>query len=262
MGGTGSSCNCSWIEDRKIMTEGGHSSLIIRPTYSFSLVDKGATNHISSGSSSSSSSSSDVQPVVLNFNLGCGGGTYGLKRTGQIIWDGSVVLARFIECNPETMRGKSVLEIGSGTCALPSHAAAFVGAKHVTATDTQEEIPELQINIRNNCNLIPTLVNAAPLDWSNYEITRLSPAYLDVLICADVIYEISLELLVTFFNDLFTTNPQVEVYMTNTDRKHVRLFRRRFKDFVLFEEINFHKGDYPNIVMWKIINRSLPFVYS
>ena len=239
------------------MTDEGDTAVIIRPIYSFSLGSNDTSTSVNNSNSNSDSDSDGGRdaPIVLNFNLGCGGGTYGLKRTGQIIWDGSIVLARFIESNPCTMRGKNVLEIGSGTCALPTHAAGYVGAKHVTATDTHEEMQELRMNIYRNSNLIPTKFNAMPLDWKNYDIMNFSPPKLDVLICADVVYEISLELLVALFNDLFSINPQVKVFMTNTDRKHVRLFHRRLKNLLLFEEIHFYKQEYPHVVMWKITRR-------
>ena len=240
------------------MTNESNTAVIIRPVYTFSLGNndaKTATSDSTSTICNITTTCDAIQPITLNFNLGCGGGTYGLKRTGQIIWDGSVVLARFIECNPSTVREKNVLEIGCGTCALPSHAVGYVGAKCIIATDTHEEMQELQMNISRNSTLMNTKINAAPLDWRRYDITRFSPVNLDVLICADVIYEISLELLVVLFNDLFSTNPHVEVYMANTDRKHVRLFHRRFKYLLLFEEINFHKQDYPHVVIWKITNK-------
>ena len=235
------------------MTDERDTAVIIRPIYSFSLGGNCASTSVSN---SSDSDSDRDAPIVLNFNLGCGGGTYGLKRTGQIIWDGSVVLARFIESNPCTMRGKNVLEIGSGTCPLPTLTAGYVGAKRVIATDTHEEMQELQMNIYRNSNLIPTKLDAVPLDWKNYDVMNFSPANLDVLICADVIYELSLELLVALFNDLFSINPQVEVYMTNTDRKHVRLFHRQLKNFLEFEEIHFYKQEYPHVVTWKITRRT------
>jgi predicted nicotinamide N-methyase len=211
--------------------------------------------------------------------MGESGGTYGLQRTGQILWDGSTVLSRFIERYPiETVSGKNCVEIGCGVCAVPSHVAAIFGAKTVTATDILEELEELQRNVDRNVEVLAetTKVQVRQLDWSNYDPIDLSSIlrgtenmkiqddskcrdevddfndHLDVLLCADIVYELSLELLLALFTNLYNIFPNLVCYMANTDRKHVRMFHRRMKSHLKFSEYTEHKQDYPHVVLWKI----------
>ena len=50
------------------------------------------------------------------------------SATAATTWDGSVALAMFLARAPELVLGKRVVELGSGTAALPGLAAALLGA--------------------------------------------------------------------------------------------------------------------------------------
>ena len=53
---------------------------------------------------------------------------------GEYIWPASLVLCDFLKRNSELVRGKRVLELGSGT-GIAGLYAAKLGAEHVTLTD-------------------------------------------------------------------------------------------------------------------------------
>jgi Lysine methyltransferase len=53
--------------------------------------------------------------------------------TGLITWDGAIVLAKYIEIHPDTVRNKSVLEVGAGT-GVAGTAAALLGAREILLT--------------------------------------------------------------------------------------------------------------------------------
>jgi Lysine methyltransferase len=50
--------------------------------------------------------------------------------TGLSIWDGSVLLAKYMECNSHLVKGKHVIEIGAGT-GIAGMAAVLLNAAHV-----------------------------------------------------------------------------------------------------------------------------------
>jgi Lysine methyltransferase len=53
--------------------------------------------------------------------------------TGLITWDGAIVLAKYIEIHADTVRNKSVLEVGAGT-GVAGTAAALLGAREILLT--------------------------------------------------------------------------------------------------------------------------------
>ena len=67
---------------------------------------------------------------------------------GCALWDGSIVLARWLARNPQVVAGQTVVELGAG-CGLPGLVAARV-ARQVVLT---EYIPELVANLQYNIAL-------------------------------------------------------------------------------------------------------------
>lgn len=115
-----------------------------------------------------------------------------MKGTGGSYWDGSVVLAKYLEQNSELVRGKILLELGSGL-GFTSVAAKVLGAAQVVATDLCEVLPVLETNVRTN--EVDVLVTE--IDWN-------FPKYIksDLVICSDVLWLV--DLVYPFTNTLFT----------------------------------------------------------
>jgi predicted nicotinamide N-methyase len=104
------------------------------------------------------------QPLYLEQQ-----GHRGLDDTGLAIWDGALVLSRYLEqqLGAEVLRGARVLDLGSGGCGISALAAATMGA-WVGATDLSYCLPLLRANLRRNEAVVRGgggRVSAHMLDW-------------------------------------------------------------------------------------------------
>ena len=91
--------------------------------------------------------------------------------TAFTVWDGGILLADYLQAVPEeTVRGKRVLELGSGL-GLAGLTAAVLGAKCVLLTDLPDVIPLLSQNAMTNRMMWQAAgcsnVTCAALDWFN-----------------------------------------------------------------------------------------------
>ncbi|KAG9415893.1 hypothetical protein AC1031_000275 [Aphanomyces cochlioides] len=114
------------------------------------------------------------------------------KGTGLTIWDGSVVLAKYLEStsNPShNVQGKRVLELGAGT-GLVGLAAAFCGASEVTITDLAYTLENVDANIRANAEALSTsIVSTHELDWFAKDIPdSLRVQTVDILVGSDIVW--------------------------------------------------------------------------
>jgi predicted nicotinamide N-methyase len=129
--------------------------------------------------------------------------------TGLNVWDGSIVLAKFLEDHSlEYVKGKDVLEVGAGT-GLVGIAAGILAAKRVYVTDLEYSIENLKENIRLNqpssnggSNVDKMLpVEGKVLDWFHPEAfelwncTESKTIWLpDIILASDVVWIDSLVL--------------------------------------------------------------------
>lgn len=115
---------------------------------------------------------------------------------GHILTHACLYLTNYIEANPDTVQGKTVLEVGSGG-ALPSILCAHVGAKYVISTD----YPDVALikNISRNIveNRVQGNCTALGYIWGNgteeivdtlKEKTNGENSTFDVIILSDVIF--------------------------------------------------------------------------
>lgn len=107
-------------------------------------------------------------------------------------WAGGAVLARFILDRPETVAGRRVLDLGSGS-GLVAIAAAKAGARSVTAVDTDRNaITALCLN---------AAANGVRIDGLVQDTTEGPPPDVDLILAGDVFYEAALAARVTAFLD-------------------------------------------------------------
>jgi hypothetical protein len=92
--------------------------------------------------------------VVENSGLG----------TGLCVWDGAVVLAKFLESSGWAA-GRAIVELGSGT-GVVGLSAAVLGARHVWLTDLEYTLGNLRSSVAANAAVLhrPN-VSVLELDW-------------------------------------------------------------------------------------------------
>ncbi len=90
-------------------------------------------------------------------------------------WGSGLALARYLLDQPQWVRGKHIVDLGSGS-GVAAIAAAVAGAASVTACDTDAGAR------------LATEVNAH-LNGIDLQVTATLPAYCDVLLMADVLYD-------------------------------------------------------------------------
>ena len=107
-------------------------------------------------------------------------------------WGGGLALARHVLDHPETVAGRTVLDLGAGS-GLVAIAAAKAGAKRVIAADIDRyAITAIALNAAANGVTIAT---------SCGDLTRDLPPAVDVVLVGDLFYEVGLAERVTGFLD-------------------------------------------------------------
>lgn len=105
--------------------------------------------------------------------------------TGRVVWDSGIVLGRLFAKQPQLVRGKRVLDLGSGT-GIAGLAAARCGASEVLLTD-MHGMQLLQTNVEHNA--LERVVSVASLEWGNmHHIAHACEFGSDVIIGSDVLY--------------------------------------------------------------------------
>lgn len=107
-------------------------------------------------------------------------------------WAGGAVLARHVLDHPETVRGRTVLDLGSGS-GLVAIATAKAGAAKVTGADID---PHAVAALRLNAELNDVAVEPLLADLTTGE-----PPHIDLLLVGDLFYERRLARRVTAFLD-------------------------------------------------------------
>lgn len=107
-------------------------------------------------------------------------------------WAGGAVLARHLLDHPETVRGRTVLDLGTGS-GLVAIAAAKAGAGKVTGADIDAHaIAALRLNAGLNDVAVEPLLA---------DLTTGEPPHVDLLLVGDLFYERRLARRVTAFLD-------------------------------------------------------------
>jgi len=140
-----------------------------------------------------------------------------MESVGRTVWDAGIVLAKYLEHLPrEKVKGKRILELGSGT-GVAGFSAALMGA-HVTLTDN-DSLELLDRTLKDNG--LHANAQIRRLDWgkSLSEYDWLEFPY-NMILCSDLIYYPHLvEPLVTTLNDLCKPETTI-VFSTETHVAH------------------------------------------
>ncbi|WP_054313185.1 50S ribosomal protein L11 methyltransferase [Mesorhizobium sp. 1M-11] len=107
-------------------------------------------------------------------------------------WAGGAVLARHLLDHPETVRGRTVLDLGTGS-GLVAIAAAKAGAGKITAVDIDAHaIAALRLN---------AALNGVTIETQLADLTAGEPPRVDLITVGDLFYERRLARRVTAFLD-------------------------------------------------------------
>jgi predicted nicotinamide N-methyase len=143
---------------------------------------------------------------------------------------------------------------------------------NVTVSDMEKEISSLTRNIIiNNALHSSSKIQVACLDWCAARNQKILPECIsvnnyDIILCADLIYELTCDDLAVTILLLLRQNSHAKVLMANANRKHVYLFRRRMSPFCDFTVVDSNNiGGYAGILWcvqvkedidWDIVNSS------
>jgi predicted nicotinamide N-methyase len=174
-------------------------------------------------------------------------------RTANTVWDASLTLARHLEQQADTLRGKHILELGAGQ-AIPSMAAAILGG-HVTATDAPNAMENLQRVIQLYTETHPSYptIHIQALDWQD---ARSWPTHhtWDYILASDVLWLYPLVApLVQTLNAL--THHTTTIWMTHQTRSE--RVDQHFRDLISHYGLHIKCIDTPNyssspIQLWEI----------
>lgn len=123
---------------------------------------------------------------LLTINQDWGGSV----STGASVWNGENVAIKYLEKNlgSEKLRGKTVIELGSGV-GLSSLIASILGASEVVITDGNEDVLKLaDENVQNNLDLHSS-IRTARLRWNTEDESAFKDKKWDYILASDVTYK-------------------------------------------------------------------------
>ena len=137
-------------------------------------------------------------------------------QEGKRVWEAGITIARYIYYNQEEFKGKTILELGSGTGIGGLAALKFTQCSRVIMTDYTEEVLAL---IKDNVKLLKspkTQPEIILLDWTKQETyDGLLGEQIDIVIATDVIYHGSP------YNSLAKLMHQIALKDNNVDIKMI-----------------------------------------
>jgi hypothetical protein len=175
-----------------------------------------------------------------------------LWQTGVSTWDGSIVLAKYLEKHPYIVKGKSVLELGAGT-GVTGMAAAALGASEVFISDLSYTLQNIVENVGLSFPEFEQVsdmrfqldgsIEVGMLDWSDVSTYRYPQTGRpwDVIIGADVVW---LEELV---------GPLVYALETLSDKQTVVLIAHQvviLYSFALIYSLSYIRTYVTNTILW------------
>uniref|UniRef100_A0ACD5WNB8 Uncharacterized protein n=2 Tax=Avena sativa TaxID=4498 RepID=A0ACD5WNB8_AVESA len=111
--------------------------------------------------------------------------------TGQLVWPGAVLMNTYLSEHPETVKGRSVIELGSGIGITGILCSRF--CKEVVLTDHNDEVLEIikkNIELQSTSGNADAALTAEKLEWGNNDhvsnIVKEHPAGFDLIVGADI----------------------------------------------------------------------------
>ncbi|KQK14971.1 hypothetical protein BRADI_1g19870v3 [Brachypodium distachyon] len=111
--------------------------------------------------------------------------------TGQLVWPGAVLMNTYLSEHPETVKGCSIIELGSGIGITGILCSRF--CKEVVLTDHNDEVLEIikkNVEVQSCSENADAVLTAEKLEWGNYDhinnIIEKHPSGFDLILGADI----------------------------------------------------------------------------
>ncbi|XBI89843.1 hypothetical protein VPH35_027593 [Triticum aestivum] len=111
--------------------------------------------------------------------------------TGQLVWPGAVLMNTYLSEHPETVKGCSLIELGSGIGITGILCSRF--CKEVVLTDHNDEVLEIikkNIEMQSCSGNADAVLTAEKLEWGNHDhlsnIIEKHPVGFDLILGADI----------------------------------------------------------------------------
>eukprot|EP00118_Oscarella_pearsei_P001823 m.8603 g.8603 ORF g.8603 m.8603 type:complete len:235 (+) comp20726_c0_seq4:77-781(+) len=166
------------------------------------------------------------------------------QETGvaAVVWNASVMMSEWLESGVIDLKGKRVLELGSGTGLAGMVASALGG--HVTLTDRALALDLLQMNVDLNRDHLTDPITVSELDWTS-DLSQFAGDHgdqWDVILGADLIYDESVfdSLIRTFAR---FTQKSTTIYLSckiryERDLRFINLLEKEFNCSEIFYSAN------------------------
>lgn len=159
------------------------------------------------------------------------------KGTGLTTWDGSVVLAKYLEhARMNDVRGKRIVELGAGT-GLVGISAALMGARQTVLTDLEYTMANLEHNVAvtmaKSSAIHGASITTRVLDWFTPPVDM---GDLDLILASDVVWvEELIAPLVQTMATLVRQSRTPVIILMSYQRRSTR------SDEILFQELERHQ---------------------
>lgn len=114
--------------------------------------------------------------------------------TGQLVWPGAVLMNTYLSEHPETVKGCSLIELGSGIGITGILCSRF--CKEVVLTDHNDEVLEIikkNIEMQSCSGNADAVLTAEKLEWGNHDhlsnIIEKHPVGFDLILGADICFQ-------------------------------------------------------------------------
>ncbi|TXT06135.1 hypothetical protein VHUM_03608 [Vanrija humicola] len=197
--------------------------------------------------------SCDVR-LKVDAGPGCGG----------IAWPAGEVLLRYLAHRharaPEHLRGKTVLELGSGTGLVGLAAAMLEPAADVWVTDQDVLLSLMRENAELN---LPGAgnIHVEELSWGAELPAAIPTADADVVLAADCVYfEPAFPLLVKTLCDLAPVGKDMEILFCykkrrKADKRFFAMLKKHFDWTVVEDDIEREKYNREGVMLWRLRRR-------
>jgi predicted nicotinamide N-methyase len=148
--------------------------------------------------------------------------------TGLRTWEAALHLGQYLCADPSSVKGRRVLELGTGTGYLTVLCAKYLGSDHVIASDGSEEVVNhLTDSLSINGLQRSSKITAMQLKWGHALVgTEVGEGGVDTVLGADITYDVSvITALVATLEDLARLSPGLSVLIAATERNRATFER-------------------------------------